>query len=135
MPPGAQSPLVVLQTSLEFSHCALEVHFPHSPAIEPMVKQNGAVEVGQASVAVDSLSPLHRTQVMDLPSQTGVMPVHCDELWHCTQVWVVVSQIGVVPEHCEFITHPTQTMLVGSQIVDRQTVGPLVALHGPSPLA
>jgi hypothetical protein len=85
------------------------MHLPHAP----LDAQYGPAAVGHASLAVDPLSPLQATHALD-----------------------VMSQIGVLPLHCESIAHASQSPAFGplvAQIVERHTVDPFAIVQGPSP--
>jgi hypothetical protein len=83
-------------------------------------------------------SPLQGTQVDDVVLHTGSVLGQLEDAVHWTQVPEVVLQTGVPPEHCVLVKHATHSPLpasVASQSVDRQSVAPSAAVHGPSPLA
>jgi hypothetical protein len=114
------------------------VHLPHWPAVAPDREQSGAVVVLHGCVALEPLSPLQGTQAAPVASQTGVASGHWLESRHVTQVPLVVLHTGVGPLHCESCEQPTQVPWfapVPAQIVERQTVGPFDAVHGPSPFS
>lgn len=113
---------------------ALVAHLSQEPWFAPVRTQVGFAVVGQASVELVPLSPLHATQELLVLSHTGVSPLHWEELMHPTQVPVEVSQIGVAPPHCELIVQPTQTPFE-PHTPERHTVAPLPVVQGPSPFA
>jgi hypothetical protein len=136
---AVQRPLVVSQTVPSCPlQSAFSVHLPHVPARDPVRKQKGALIDPQGSAAVLPKSPSQKTQVEDVTSQTGRALPQSVELTHWTHALVFVSQVGVAPEHCELTRQATQSPWFDpaiAQIVERQSVAPSAAVHGPSPFA
>lgn len=115
-------------------------HLPHWPFTEPERKQKGVLATVHASALAEPRSPLQGTQVDATASQTGLAPVQAAALAgvHCTQVLLVGLHAGVAPAHAASVVQATQVAWLGpvvAHIAERQTVGPDVALHGPSPSA
>jgi hypothetical protein len=85
------------------------VHLPHPPDGE----HHGLPVVGQSSVPVVPLSPLHGEHA-----------------------FVCVSQTGFAAGHVELATHSSHFPVFGpvvAQMVERQTMPPFAPVHGPSP--
>jgi hypothetical protein len=108
------APVVVSQYGPACVPVVQSVSLAHAPHV-PEEAQYGLDELGQASVALEPLSPLQTTHVSVVASHTGVAAAH------------------VVPD-----THCSQRPALGpvvAQMVERQTAAPVVPGHGPSPLA
>jgi hypothetical protein len=137
--PVMQSPLPVSQMlPLWPWQSESAAHLPHSPTIGPERKQNGSPVVSQACGEPEPLSPSHGTHFCVLVLQIGFSAGQSAEVEHSTHVLVIVLQFGLAPGHCEFISHSTHLPMFApeeAQMVERQTVPPLPASHGPSPLA
>jgi hypothetical protein len=134
-----QTPVAVLQIGpacVPVVQSALLAHLPHVPA----GAQNGAAESVHASLAVEPSSPLQATQLFEVASHTGVVPVQivASPGTHVTHAFDVVSHAGVglaqVVSSMQATQRPAFAPVVAHS-VERQTVAPLVASHGPSPFA
>jgi len=140
-------PTTVLHTS--FAHSLLRhwaerlqvAPVSRSGVQAPVVPQNSPFGHSLSFVQREPPSPTPASLEMHIPVvvlHVGASVSHMLELVHCTQVLVVVLHTGVPAGHSELVVQATQSPPFGpvvAQKVDRQSVVPSVAVHGPSPLA